>query len=231
MDIIYQITSFLLVIVIIIIAVGLIKPTLLRRFFKSYATRKHVFIGGLISLFVFGGIAGATEPASIKQARLHKQSTQEQAQLISRQQESAKQAAIRTTPEVKTVEEHIAVAYVKEQKNDATQASGTKRISQAGKDGAKRISYEVTYIDGKETSRVKKNETVVTEPVNEVTSIGTYVAPTPKATSPAPQTRSTAPQTTSSGRTGATCRDGTHSNATGRGACSHHGGVATWLYN
>jgi len=30
-------------------------------------------------------------------------------------------------------------------------------------------------------------------------------------------------------RTGATCRDGTHSNATGSGACSHHGGVATWL--
>jgi hypothetical protein len=30
-------------------------------------------------------------------------------------------------------------------------------------------------------------------------------------------------------RTGATCRDGTHSNATGSGACSHHGGVAVWL--
>lgn len=26
----------------------------------------------------------------------------------------------------------------------------------------------------------------------------------------------------------ATCRDGSHSNATGRGACSHHGGVSSW---
>ncbi|MBR3176472.1 hypothetical protein IKF25_00660 [Candidatus Saccharibacteria bacterium] len=35
---------------------------------------------------------------------------------------------------------------------------------------------------------------------------------------------------TSSGtRYGAICRDGTRSNATGRGACSHHGGVSTWL--
>jgi hypothetical protein len=31
-------------------------------------------------------------------------------------------------------------------------------------------------------------------------------------------------------RTGAICCDGTRSNATGRGACSHHGGVCKWLY-
>ena len=30
-------------------------------------------------------------------------------------------------------------------------------------------------------------------------------------------------------RTGAKCRDGTTSSATGRGACSHHGGVSYWL--
>ncbi|MDP2161978.1 MAG: hypothetical protein Q8K02_15970 [Flavobacterium sp.] len=30
-------------------------------------------------------------------------------------------------------------------------------------------------------------------------------------------------------RIGAVCNDGTISNATGRGACSHHGGVAYWL--
>ncbi|QWX84875.1 hypothetical protein H0I23_04320 [Cellulophaga sp. HaHaR_3_176] len=31
-------------------------------------------------------------------------------------------------------------------------------------------------------------------------------------------------------RIGAICNDGTSSKATGRGACSHHGGVAYWLY-
>mgnify|MGYP003647252849 CR=1 FL=1 len=31
-------------------------------------------------------------------------------------------------------------------------------------------------------------------------------------------------------RVGAVCRDGSTSKATGRGACSHHGGVAYWLY-
>jgi hypothetical protein len=31
-------------------------------------------------------------------------------------------------------------------------------------------------------------------------------------------------------RIGAICRDGTESGATGRGACSHHGGVKCWKY-
>tara|TARA_R110000850_G_scaffold108853_2_gene221382 strand:+ start:941 stop:1339 length:399 start_codon:yes stop_codon:yes gene_type:complete len=31
-------------------------------------------------------------------------------------------------------------------------------------------------------------------------------------------------------RIGAVCNDGTTSKATGRGACSHHGGVSYWLY-
>lgn len=31
-------------------------------------------------------------------------------------------------------------------------------------------------------------------------------------------------------RIGAICRDGTRSTATGSGACSHHGGVASWIY-
>tara|TARA_B110000967_G_C18884171_1_gene562907 strand:+ start:2278 stop:2682 length:405 start_codon:yes stop_codon:yes gene_type:complete len=35
--------------------------------------------------------------------------------------------------------------------------------------------------------------------------------------------------TTYSVRTGAKCRDGSTSGATGRGACSHHGGVSYWL--
>ena len=31
-------------------------------------------------------------------------------------------------------------------------------------------------------------------------------------------------------RSGATCRDGTSSKSTGRGACSRHGGVKAWTY-
>lgn len=37
--------------------------------------------------------------------------------------------------------------------------------------------------------------------------------------------------TVTGGRIGAICMDGTRSSATGRGACSHHGGVSRWLYS
>lgn len=58
-----------------------------------------------------------------------------------------------------------------------------------------------------------------------------YIAPTPKPTAvPVAQPKPAAPATTSGGRTGAICRDGSRSYATGRGACSHHGGVDHWLY-
>jgi hypothetical protein len=55
--------------------------------------------------------------------------------------------------------------------------------------------------------------------------------PIPKPTvTPRPVVRA-APAAPSGGRIGAICRDGTRSSATGRGACSHHGGVAQWLYS
>ena len=37
--------------------------------------------------------------------------------------------------------------------------------------------------------------------------------------------------TVTGGRVGAVCEDGSRSDATGRGACSHHGGVSRWLYS
>jgi hypothetical protein len=62
-------------------------------------------------------------------------------------------------------------------------------------------------------------------------------APTPRPPTPRPAVKPAptvapakpAPATGSGVRIGAICRDGTRSTATGRGACSHHGGVAQWL--
>src|SRR5262245_17313894 len=56
---------------------------------------------------------------------------------------------------------------------------------------------------------------------------------TPKPSSvpkPAAAPKPTAAAVVSGVRVGAICRDGTHSTATGRGACSHHGVVDHWLY-
>jgi len=39
------------------------------------------------------------------------------------------------------------------------------------------------------------------------------------------------PNSSNGNRIGAVCKDGTSSSATGSGACSHHGGVARWIYD
>lgn len=104
--------------------------------------------------------------------------------------------------------------------DDNSIKKGETKVDPEGKDGVKTITYEVTYTNDKETARKQTGEAVTTPPTTKVIHIGTYVAPAP---------------TTSSGstgqRVGAVCNDGTTSTATGSGACSHHGGVARWLYN
>ena len=104
---------------------------------------------------------------------------------------------------------------------------GETKVTQEGVNGSKDIIYLVTYKGDKETARQQKSEVVTKQPVAKITSVGTYVAPPIYV---APETTTVAPDTTSGGRTGATCNDGSHSTATGKGACSHHGGVAVWLY-
>ena len=85
----------------------------------------------------------------------------------------------------------------------------TETIKQQGVAGSKKICKpsKPGYEDKVE---------VITQPVNHV------IIRTPK---PAPQ-----PVQQQHYRVGAICRDGRRSYATGRGACSHHGGVSEWLY-
>lgn len=225
MEVIYYLTTLALFGVMIVTVWGLIKPKLWQRFLRSRTTRKMIAISGFTLFVACGLIISATEPADVKQARLARERAQKEASLIQKQQKQkteAKQSAPKI--EKKEVEEKQAITFSKERKNDPTLTSGETVITQAGKDGEKIVVYEVTYSDGKETGKVYKREIVKIEPVTEITNVGTYVAP---STSPS----STQTQQSSGTRIGAICKDGSRSNATGSGACSHHGGVARWLYN
>jgi hypothetical protein len=90
----------------------------------------------------------------------------------------------------------------------------TDTIKQQGKPGTKQICKP-------NKSGYENKTTVITQPVTHI------ILRTPK---PAPQPISQ-PEHHTSYRTGAICRDGWQSSATGRGACSHHGGVSEWLYS
>ena len=86
----------------------------------------------------------------------------------------------------------------------------TESVKQQGAVGSKKIC--------------KPNKPGYQDKVEVVTQPTPHIAVrTPK---PAPQPV----QQQSHYRVGAICRDGWQSSATGRGACSHHGGVSEWLY-
>lgn len=93
--------------------------------------------------------------------------------------------------------------------------TGQTKVTQHGKNGERVKAYEVHTIKGVERSKELINETVTVEPTPQITSIGTHEYSQPQQ---------------SSARSGAICSDGWRSSATGRGACSHHGGVSQWTY-
>ena len=105
----------------------------------------------------------------------------------------------RVTTKTETVEESI--PYTSESQYSDSMDQGTSQVTQNGVNGAKTVTYTVTYVNGTEESRQQVSEEVTQNPVNEIVTYGTKV----KAPEPAPsQPESSAPaesQPASGGRT------------------------------
>lgn len=138
--------------------------------------------------------------------------------------------------QIKTETTTKPVPFQSTTQNDSSLASGKTALSVAGVNGVETITHKVTYTNGVETNRVKISDVVTTEPITQVTKIGTYVAPAqycPNGTY-ANSVGNTvcSPYSAPSAPAGATaqCVDGTYSFSQHHsGTCSYHGGVATWL--
>ncbi|GAA1736491.1 G5 domain-containing protein [Aeromicrobium alkaliterrae] len=150
------------------------------------------------------------------------------------------------TPVVETRTEAAteSVAYTSSTVDDPNLKSGTTAVSVAGVPGTLTRTFEVTYTDGVETSRVEVSAVVTTPAVNEVIARGTKVDKPPPPPPPAPTGCPNGTYENSAGNTvcrpyesdappaGATaqCKDGTWSFSQSRsGTCSGHGGVSRWL--
>lgn len=191
---------------------------------------KAAKVGLATALLVVIGIAGAnpnqnspkTQPAAVlgNQSQSSSPAKQEPAE------------PIKTTKELTTT---VAVPYESETVQSPSLEKGTTKITTQGVDGVKTQVWTVTYLDGTETSRELKSESLTTPPVTEVTTIGTKAAalycPNGTYINSASNTVCR-PYESTSAPAGATalCRDGTYSFSQSRsGTCSHHGGVARWL--
>jgi hypothetical protein len=118
--------------------------------------------------------------------------------------------------ETKNITETETVPYQTINKNDLSLDQGKTKVVTQGVNGVKAVTYNVTYVDSKETTRQKIKEEIMTQPVDQVTKVGIRIfSDSQDHTGPAGAT--------------ALCTDGSLSFAEHhQGACSNHGGVSIW---
>ena len=259
-DVIYYLSLIIVMLgvpaLLVVTIVFMSKPHIVNKKLKSPLSRKRILVIGLVSIvittFGFGSVMAATEPTSVRASIAASALASQKAQELKAQQEQAvKQAAIDATkPVTKTVTETQPIPFQSTTQNDSSLRSGQTQISVKGINGVTTTTYTETFANGKQTSKVQTSSEVTTQPVAQVTLLGTYIAPVAPSASTTTTSSTTAtncpngsyvnssgntvcaPYASSSVPAGATaqCNDGTYSFSQHRsGTCSHHGGVATWL--
>jgi uncharacterized protein YabE (DUF348 family) len=144
------------------------------------------------------------------------------------------------TVTTKTETETQSIPFTSTTVQTASLTKGTTKITTAGVNGSQTLTYQITDTDGQQTDKKLISTTVTLQPVTQVTSVGTYVAPTPAPAASCPNgtyvnssgNTVCSPYSSPSAPSGATaqCVDGTYSFSQHRsGTCSYHGGVAQWL--
>lgn len=192
---------------------------------KSLSSAKKVGLG-ILALFVIAGISGNHQTTNLNSTPSSSKSSST----------STKAPTVTTKTETDTQ----AVPFTSSTVNDSTLAKGTTKVTTVGVNGSENLTYKLTYTNGVQTDKKLVSTTITIQPVTQVTSVGTYVAPAP---APAPSCPNgtyvnsagntvCSPYSSPSAPAGATaqCVDGTYSfSQSHSGTCSHHGGVATWL--
>lgn len=152
--------------------------------FRHKQYRKNNTIGAAV-FFVLLAISTpfVPEPDPRSSAEPNTKQIQQQAEQKADEQERLREIEA-ARPVVKTETKVEAVPFESTERNDGTIPAGEKRLSVAGVAGERTITYDVTYVKGKETTRTEAKSEVTKAPVAQVTLNGTYVKPVP---APAPR--------------------------------------------
>jgi hypothetical protein len=244
MEAAYYILSTLMVLLLfalpILFIIFLAKPELLNRYLPRPFSRSKIVLAGIISALViffgFGTALAITEPESIKQQRIAEQRKKEAAEPEERLRKLEAEK-----PKVKIETQKEVIPFESTERENGSIPRGERRLATNGVNGERTITYEVTYVNGKETKRTEIKREITKSAITKVTLVGIYVKPV--APAPAPSggggggdgyvnSRGNYVPSPSSSPAGATaqCSDGTYSySQSRRGTCSHHGGVAVWF--
>ncbi len=80
----------------------------------------------------------------------------------------------------KTITETQDIPFGSTTVNDSTLDKGKTKVTTAGVNGTKTLTYQVTYSDGRETGKKLLKSEITKQPVAQVTAIGTYSPPVQK---------------------------------------------------
>lgn len=147
--------------------------------FKSMSRTKKILLG-VGAFTVLSVIAGALSPPPPKTDDQKTPASNMTAHIGNESADAQEQAP---KSEIKSVEEVVDIPFQSSTQNDASLEAGKTTVSTAGVTGKKTITYEITLLNGTETSRKQISERVTQPPIDEVTKIGTRpkVAPKPQA--------------------------------------------------
>lgn len=95
-------------------------------------------------------------------------------------QQSSIQSEPQDVVETETATETEEIAFSTKEVESANLPDGETQITQNGVAGERTIIYEITYTNGTETGRKKISEEVTKQPIDKITTVGTYVAPAPE---------------------------------------------------
>lgn len=93
----------------------------------------------------------------------------------------------------KLVSDRQSISYAVTRRNDSSMYSGSTTVVVNGKQGTKKITYLVVYVDGKVTSKKAVKSATLTSPRAQVEKVGTKQRPAPTHSSAAPTHSSAAP--------------------------------------
>ncbi|HJP80769.1 MAG TPA: G5 domain-containing protein [Candidatus Saccharimonadales bacterium] len=187
MEVIYHISSALIALLYLGLPIAtillLVKPTLLQKIKRTDkpASRPRILLVSIIcfiaATFILGSIAAATEPANVKAERAAKEAASQKAQEAKEEEKK---------PITKSETKTEIIAFSSNEEKDNTLPKGQTRVKTEGVNGERSTTYEIIYVEGKETSRRQIDTKVTKEPIAKVTQVGTYVAPSAPDPKPAP---------------------------------------------
>jgi hypothetical protein len=159
--------SLLFIVTLIVLISVVVAPKSLAKHSKIEINRRNSVLGLIMVALVFYVLASVTAP---------QQSTKNQTIHLT----TAKSSTTESTPTItyKTAYLSQLIPFTSSTIQDPNLAKGVTQVTTTGVNGSETITYKDTYTNGKLTSQTQVGMPVInTQPINQVTSIGTYVAP------------------------------------------------------